>query len=260
MQLIFRDDDTSYFTTPAMLEAIYAPVWAHHAPVSLAVIPAHFGNIVLDFGSGEFIDPNIAPEYRGQDRTFPVSENTELCAYLNDKIRQGLVEVVLHGYDHRYPEFRTDDAALIRRKLTDGKAELEKAFPQADIRTMIVPYDAISPIALDIILEAGYHTALGMYSIPAASPVASTPPNRVTLTPSGAKFFNIGADYNRDFAHWVRLLADPDAKLICLNHYYMFYHDFGGRNEAVFRQWEALLAAALPTFAADVTTFKDAVI
>lgn len=260
MQLIFRDDDTSFFTPPALLEQIYAPLWQHHLPVSLAVIPAQHGNIVLDFGSGSFIDPNIAPQYRGQDKTFPVTENAELCAYLNDKVRQGLVEICLHGYDHRFPEFRTDDEALIRRKLTEGRAILETAFPKAEIKTMLVPYDAISNTALNIIVEMGYHTALGMYSIPKESTLIGAPPNRAIKSTSGSTFFNIGADYIGHFDHWLEVLQDEAATLVCVNHYYMFYNDFDGHNQQAFADWNRLLEHILPTYAANVTTFKDAVI
>jgi peptidoglycan/xylan/chitin deacetylase (PgdA/CDA1 family) len=260
MQLIFRDDDTSFFTPLARLEKIYAPLWEQNLPVCLAVIPAHHGNIVLNFGSGDFIDPNIAPQYRGQDKAFPVTENTELCAYLNDKVRQGLVEICLHGYDHRYPEFGTDDERVIRQKLTEGRAVLEKAFPQAEIKTMLVPYDVISATALHIILEMGYHTALGMYSIPAESPLAGTPPNRGIKSSSGSTFFNIGVDYTQYFDHFLNVLKDEDATLVCVNHYYMFYNDFDGHNEAAFAKWNELLRHILPNYASRVTTFKDATI
>jgi peptidoglycan/xylan/chitin deacetylase (PgdA/CDA1 family) len=260
MQIIFRDDDTSFFTTPQMLEDVYTPVWEHNCPVCLAVIPAQHGNIVLDFGSGTFIDPNIAPQYRGQDRTFPITDNAELCAYLNDKARQGLVEICLHGYDHRYPEFRTDDEGLIRQKLTEGKAILERAFPNAVIETFLTPYDAISSTALDIILEMGFHTALGMYNIPQESKLAGSTPNRGIQSTGGGKFYTIGADYTQHFDHWMSMLADEDATLVSVNHYYMFYNDFDGHNERAFEEWDRLIQQTLPKYAANVTTFKDAVV
>src|SRR5689334_7914149 len=163
MQLIFRDDDTSFFTSPAMLEAIYEPLWERNIPVCLAVIPAHYANSIIN---GE-VDPNVAPQYRGQDQEFQVSDNHEICFFLNNLVDQGLVEICLHGYNHNYPEFQTDDEAVIRQKLTDGQRILEATFPKADIKTFLIPYDAISATALQLIVDAGYNTCIDPRNIPA---------------------------------------------------------------------------------------------
>ena len=40
MEFCIRDDDTSYFTSPDELEAVYGEV-SVHGPVSLAVVPYH---------------------------------------------------------------------------------------------------------------------------------------------------------------------------------------------------------------------------
>ena len=42
MKVVIRDDDTSYFTTPDALTAIYTDVW-DRAPVCLAVVPFAIG-------------------------------------------------------------------------------------------------------------------------------------------------------------------------------------------------------------------------
>ncbi|HZO54548.1 MAG TPA: DUF2334 domain-containing protein [Bryobacteraceae bacterium] len=91
MRLAIRDDDTNYYTRPAELEEVYAPLGAS-VPVSLAVTPFavesfYLGDPVRFFQSG-------APQ--------PLSGNPELAAYLRKGIGTGRWSVMCHGYTHAY--------------------------------------------------------------------------------------------------------------------------------------------------------------
>ena len=155
--IIFRDDDISYFTKPRWLEAIYGRVWEAGSPVCLAVIPWVYGDTRVYWTDGNPHDQGIPPEHRGKTKNFPVSDNRDLCDFLNDKATSGLVEICLHGYAHTFYEFITHDRAVIRQKLDVGMALLERAFPAASIRTFIPPYDRISPVALEELVARGFN-------------------------------------------------------------------------------------------------------
>ncbi|PJF33225.1 MAG: hypothetical protein CUN49_19100, partial [Candidatus Thermofonsia Clade 1 bacterium] len=75
-------------------------------------------------------------------------------AFLNRKAQQGLVEICLHGYTHAYHEFASRDADLLATKVRAGLAMLRDAFPAAEIRTFIAPYDVVSPEAIRAVLDA----------------------------------------------------------------------------------------------------------
>ena len=67
MKVALRDDDTSYFTEPGRLEAVYHDVW-DRLPVCLAVVPHAMG----------FADKAIPEQYWQSDRAFPLEENPAL--------------------------------------------------------------------------------------------------------------------------------------------------------------------------------------
>ncbi|MBC8171440.1 MAG: DUF2334 domain-containing protein [Anaerolineae bacterium] len=256
MQIIFRDDDTSFFTTPAMLEDIYEPLWERNLPVCLSVIPAHLGNIVLWDGT---FDPNVAPQYRGVDKNFSVADNPEICAFLNNMAKQGLVEICLHGFNHEYPEFGSEDEARLRQKLTEGRALLEQTFPDAPINTFIIPYDKVSKPALHLLLDSGYHTCVDPHNIPTDSSYAGAPFYRTRQLDNGAKFFTSGgAGYHNNIDEWREALTDPAATLVIINHYYMFYDNFGTVRAPMLAGWRSAANELLDEYAAHVTTFTKA--
>jgi len=87
-----RDDDVSYWTTPTSLKSVYEPLWSKGIPVSLAVIPF------------------AVKSYHQEDRSLfyqeiiekPIDENKPLVALLKVEIEKGLVEIMMHGYNHLY--------------------------------------------------------------------------------------------------------------------------------------------------------------
>jgi len=265
MPIIFRDDDPSFYATPAMLEALYRPIWERALPVCLSVIPEHYANIFVPWEPPPHLDPNVAPAYRGQERGFPISQNPELCNYLDGLVQQGLVEILLHGYSHLFHEFNSYDVPVLRDKLQRGRAELEKAFPHADITTFIAPYNAVTARSIDVILGEGLHFHMDSKDIPPTSPYKPEPRNRVsTLLHTGGGRFLISdtSDYGMNqpdeirfprFEGWLAQRADADAILVACHHYYMFYENFGAPKAAEFDLWNNLIAQLGE---AEITTFN----
>lgn len=153
---IIRDDDTSFFTRVSQLRNVYGPLWYMGVPTVFAVIPAQRADVRVLHRPGTPYDPSIPAEYQGRAEEFPITRNAELCAFLNERAKAGSVEIALHGYNHTYHEFATDDEALIRFKLDHGREILKTAFPDANITTFIAPYDRISETAIRLVTEAGY--------------------------------------------------------------------------------------------------------
>ena len=86
-----RDDDTSFFTDPDELESVYSPYFGK-IPISLAVVP---------FSVPVHRGRSFNPAYP-DDIEVPLGDNTKLVDWLKKKIKAGEVEIMLHGYSHRY--------------------------------------------------------------------------------------------------------------------------------------------------------------
>jgi hypothetical protein len=116
MKFALRDDDTSYFTTPERLEAVYHDVW-DQVPVSLAVVPHAAG----------FADKAIPRQYWQAGRVFPLEENPAIVARLKDLVASKRAIVMQHGFTHEDfpggPEFQA--APDLEWRLTAGRSYLE---------------------------------------------------------------------------------------------------------------------------------------
>jgi len=260
--IIFRDDDTSYFTPPEHLQTIYGRVWNAGQPVCLAVIPWVYADTRVYWSDGNPQDPGIPPEYRGAARNFPVSDNRALCDFLNEKAAAGLVEICLHGYSHTFFEFITHDRSLIRQKLEQGVDLLRRAFPAAEVKTFVPPYDRISPVALEELIAAGFHISTRSHNL---APLTALP----QLAGFAAGRINqrqmlfVCDDYlfthQRDPAESLRLaraaLADEDLSIVC-NHYWMFYHPWRSQPKAAdIAAWHSLLDAILGAGDCEIASF-----
>jgi hypothetical protein len=260
MQAIIRDDDTSFYTTPALLEAIYERVWARNIPVCFSVIPAHRANIKIPRVDTPY-DPNVPPTYRGQDRLLPITENPELIKFLTSLAKQGLAEIMLHGYSHDYQEFKIEDEPLLRRKLNDGMALHKLAFPDIPIRSFIAPYDAISPMALQMVLDMGLDVCIAAYNLKAIPELAHVENYEGRQLPNGRKLFTVGEyffDWKVDVEEGYQraLKALEHETFVLCNHYWMFNNDWNGQNEKMVGRWNDFLDVFLAqdrTF----TTFSD---
>lgn len=258
---IVRDDDTSFFSSPQLLERIYGRLWDAGYPVCLAVIPAQQGNVRVLHREDQRFDPSIPPQYRGADQSHLLIDNPELCAYLNEKARAGLVEIMLHGYAHSYHEFKSDDVDAIRRKLVGGKTLLQQAFPDAKIRTFIAPYDTLSKTALELVLEHGFNLCTHSDNLKPFPPLARMDSYQARRLPGGLAMFTCDEYLFTDKATPQTCLNnalqrhDSEELLILANHYWTFYNDWAGELPAMHRHWDAFLDVLLAE--REIVTFSS---
>ena len=261
--VIIRDDDTSFFTPPARLEQLYGRLWERGLPVCLAVIPAQRADVRVDHRPGKPYDPSIPPPYRGLGQEYPITDNRELCAYLNQRAREGLVEICLHGFSHRYMEFVSPDADWIARRLADGRRILQSAFPDAPLHTFIAPYDRISRTALEIVLEHGFDVCTNTENLAAFPALAHLGPYQGYQLPDGRRVFTCD-EYV--FTHredpevclqTARRRLQTEPFLIVSNHYWIFYFDWADSSGPLRGKWDLFLDDLLAAPDRRVTTFRD---
>ena len=92
MDLIIRDDDLSYWTKPKEIEEVYKPLFNRKIKISFATIPFS----VQMFNAGDF------DTFYQDTKEQPIGRNKEIVEYIKEKIDDGLVEIMLHGYNHLY--------------------------------------------------------------------------------------------------------------------------------------------------------------
>ena len=147
MEFCIRDDDTSYFTSPDELEAVYGEV-SVHGPVSLAVVPYHRA------GTSKGVPEHL----RRRGTIHPLHENRSLVDYLRDGVARGRYEVMQHGYYHDEgdgrPEF-TDRDDLLQR-VSRGRKYLEDLLGTM-IRVFVPPGNTIGSVGLRAIAREGLH-------------------------------------------------------------------------------------------------------
>jgi hypothetical protein len=145
MKVALRDDDTSYFTEPDRLEAVYHDVW-DRLPVALAVVPHAAG----------FRDQAIPQKYWQADRAFPLDENPSLVERLRRLVAEGRVTIAQHGFTHEdFPDgYEFQAAPDLEDRLRQGKACLERVL-DTRIRVFVPPHNALSKRGLAAVSEAG---------------------------------------------------------------------------------------------------------
>lgn len=90
---IIRDDDLSYWTNPDDIEKVYKPLFDKKIKISFATIPF----AVQMFNAG-----NFDTFYQDENNSTAIGENQDIVDYIKEKIDDGLVEIMLHGYNHLY--------------------------------------------------------------------------------------------------------------------------------------------------------------
>lgn len=145
MKVALRDDDTSCFTEPERLEAVYHDVW-DRIPVGLAVVPQAAG----------FVDKAVPQKYWDADRAFPLEENPALVSALRRHLEAGRVTVSQHGFTHEDfsggHEFQA--APDIESRLARGQAYLEGVL-ETRVRVFVPPHNALSKRGLAAVSAAG---------------------------------------------------------------------------------------------------------
>jgi hypothetical protein len=147
MYFCIRDDDTSFFTSPADLERAYGEI-TKWGPVSLAIVPFHKAGT----------SKGVPEKYRRQWSVHPLHKNRELVEWLRKGIAENRFEPMLHGYYHdeedRPLEFiGADDLA---RRVRDGRKYLEDLLGAA-IRVFVPPGNGIGRPGLQALASEGLH-------------------------------------------------------------------------------------------------------
>jgi peptidoglycan/xylan/chitin deacetylase (PgdA/CDA1 family) len=260
--IIIRDNDISAFASPAHLERIYGRLWQAGVPLSLGIIPQPRGDVRLLDESAQPYDPSIPPQYRGSNKPYKLRENKILCSYLNEMARVGLVEICLHGYQHSYHEFDSDDETLLSQKIEEGKGELESAFPDAEIRTFIAPYDKLSPSAFNLLVDYGFHICTSSASLKGTDYAFMDDysrhdmPNEQKLFTACEFFFRHDASPEASLAFARQRLAEHNF-LIISNHYWAFYYDWASISQPLLAAWNSYVDEVLALKKLKFTTFTN---
>jgi len=90
---IIRDDDLSYWTKPEEIEKVYKTLFDKKIKISFATIPF----AVQMFNAG-----NFNTFYQDENSSIAMEKNNQIVEYIKEKIDEGLVEIMLHGYNHLY--------------------------------------------------------------------------------------------------------------------------------------------------------------
>jgi hypothetical protein len=146
-----RDDDTSFFTSPEELDAVYAPYWGS-IPISLATVP---------FSVSEHRGRRLSSDCFA-DTEMPLGQNRALVDWLRPKIMSSQVEILLHGFNHRYRkvdgcwigEFGWKPESQLIQECTRGRAYLEALLDTA-VRVFVPPSNTIGKAGIRAIREAG---------------------------------------------------------------------------------------------------------
>jgi hypothetical protein len=141
MRVILRADDICALTDPVQLHQVYGPHWERGLPVCLSVIPRSAARFTAHGPEA------IAPT--------DLREAPALCAFLTELARTGLVEIALHGYEHRTGELAASTQAQIAARLAAGLELLRAALPGVAITVLVPPHDALSPAGLRAARQLG---------------------------------------------------------------------------------------------------------
>jgi len=147
-----RDDDASYFTSPADLELAWG--WWPHV-VTLGVIPFSVETRYLPLPGRDHAHHQLG------EAEFAVSGNQLLCEHLRAHSEKYVV--AMHGCTHRYrlsgdqllAAYDSVDAAFLQHETARGLEELRRCFGQSP-KVFIPPDNAISRQGLAVVHTAGF--------------------------------------------------------------------------------------------------------
>ena len=158
LPILIRDDDTNFFTKGSMLQSIYSEAWNKGFKISLSVIPSQKG----------FDEMCVPPNFRQTGLLYPITNNEELIKFVKDKLRKGLIEVLLHGFSHSVVNAYRGEFGI---NALDQEANLNSAISilmsAFGIRPnfFVPPYDDISYKNLQLVKKYGLIPIYGKENI-----------------------------------------------------------------------------------------------
>ena len=145
IKFAIRDDDINYFTNPQDLVKNYSDIW-DMCPISLSVVPFHACTKTSA----------IPKKYWSGNGVFPIGKNVELVNFLKERVREGRVSMMLHGYSHKDSSgtYEFDVDGDLSEKVKEGKEYLESLF-NIEIKVFVPPHNTISRRGLDAVIKNG---------------------------------------------------------------------------------------------------------
>ncbi|EGA63707.1 DUF2334 domain-containing protein [Vibrio brasiliensis] len=152
IQFVIRDDDLSYFSDIELIERLYQGVWKEF-PITFATIPYQKGTIA----------GHMPLEYWHTNTVFPIGENVALVNYIKSKIKEGRVDLVMHGIHHTYrfdrhkivPELK-EPSPNFAVQLREAKQYLEEVF-MTEINTFVPPSNTMSKEVSRELISQGFN-------------------------------------------------------------------------------------------------------
>jgi hypothetical protein len=170
--LIIRDDDLSYWTSPKDIEKVYKSLFDKNIKISFATIP---------FSVNMYNAGNFDTFYQDEKSSVAIDKNNDIVEYIKEKINEGLVEIMLHGYNHLYSfecegviktatkgnlqkaralnkkinflgEYNYQDYQDLYKKTKEGKEYLEDLF-QVKIKNFVPPSNQIGKAGIKAIVN-----------------------------------------------------------------------------------------------------------
>ena len=152
VQLAIRDDDLNFFTKVEDVEKVYAPI--NGFPISFAVIPTVTD--VSTKGSCSDTRGNTEPRWFG--------DNSELVAWLKERIKLGQADALLHGITHgykfidgkRYAEMQWRKEENLAEEIADYKKRLSVILDYP-VSVFVAPSNKISKYGINCMAASGMH-------------------------------------------------------------------------------------------------------
>ena len=170
--LIIRDDDLSFWTSPEDIDRVYRPLFDRKIKISFATIPY----AVQMFNAGSF-----NTFYQDDNSQTSIAKNNKIVEYIKEKIDEGLVEIMLHGYNHLYSfecdgivktatkenlelprklnkkinflgEYNCQNYEILNKKTKEGKEYLEDLF-KINIKNFVSPSNQIGKDGIKAIVN-----------------------------------------------------------------------------------------------------------
>lgn len=270
MKVIIRDDDISAATKPEMLELLYGRLWNAGFPICLSVIPQQSCNVLIQYMTPNIeYDFNVPPELRGKKKKLDIRNHPDLVEYLKMKNEQSKIEIVLHGLDHSYLEFLSNDYKKLDSKVKRGIQILESTFDFC-VKTFVAPFDAISPIGIDIVLKNGLnlcthssklleHRNISQYLLARVDNWLTTfKYNQRTIYIADISLFDPIKHPEQSMNLALAALENIplDGLLIFVNHYWSFFDDWGPPKRQWLRTWNNFIDKFLSIQGIEGVTFS----
>ena len=167
MRFAIRDDDTNFFTTPTELQQCYGDIWHEFAPTLCLIskVKGDWAKWVHQIYKDKQ-DTDWAA-WTADNTPHPIENNTELVAFLKEKIKDGKLDVGYHAKYHRnqdssLPQEMTNNYVRgaeyftnrnVTNEIKEEVTHLNKLL-NTNISVFTPPQNLLSQLGYECVLEA----------------------------------------------------------------------------------------------------------